>query len=68
MENGLLSDEYGCFKNKDTDMIHLGKPGIRKLALLMKDTVLTSRRDFRDYASVVRPRDITGHPNGFVIS
>ena len=67
LENGLLSDEYGCFKNKDTDMIHLGRKGIRKLAVLVRDAVLTSRRNFRDYASVVRSRDVTGHTDGFVI-
>ena len=68
IKNGLLKDEYGCYKNRESDMIHLGRKGIGKLATLMKDIVLISRRDFRDYTSVVRPRDITGHPDGFVIS
>ena len=68
MKNGLLKDEYGCYKNRESDMIHLGRKGIGKLATLMKDIVLISRRDFRDYASVVRPRDITGHLDRFVIS
>ena len=49
---GVLDDSYGRYKSKDT--IHLGKNGIRKLAMLIKSAILYPGRDARDYASVVR--------------
>ena len=67
-ENGLLSDFYGCVNNKNTDMIHLGREGIRKLAVLVRDEILVSHRDFRDYASVVRNHDVKVHTHGSVTS
>ena len=66
-ENGLLREDYACFKDP-TDNIHLGKEGIKRLALLVKEVILNSHRDFRDYASVVSPSDVIGRAGGSIIS
>ena len=66
-ENGLLREDYGCFKDR-TDNIHLGKQGISQLAMLVREVILNSRRDFRNYASVVSPNDVAGHGGGSITS
>ena len=45
-----LDDSYGCYNSNDK--IHLGRSGIRKLAKLIKDSILNPGRDGRSYASV----------------
>ena len=47
-----LDNSYGCYNSKDN--IHLGRSGIRKLAQLIKYSILYPGRDIRDYARVVR--------------
>ena len=47
-----LDDSYGCYNSKDN--IHLGRSGIRKLAMIIKESILYPGRDARNYASVVR--------------
>ena len=47
-----LDDSYGCYNSRDK--IHLGRSGIRELAMLIKNSILYPGRDARNYASVAR--------------
>lgn len=54
MLNDSLNAEYGCYKNTQ-DVLHLGKLGIRQLAMTFMNNALPYRRlrDGRSYSSVM---------------
>ena len=62
---GFLSDTYGSFKNK-ADKIHLGRQGIRRLALSIRNEVLSARSDSKSYAGAVN--DKKSHVGGRFLS
>ena len=61
-DDGLLDDNMGRYFNAVTgrrDRIHLGKLGISRLSLMIREAVLCPRQvmDYRSYSSVVCSRD-----------
>ena len=61
-DDGLLDDNMGRYLNAVTgrrDRIHLGKLGISRLSLMIREAVLCPRQvmDYRSYSSVVCSRD-----------
>ena len=56
----LLRIEFGCYKNK-FDNIHLGSTGIFQFACKIRDGILGSHLDGRNYASVVTSDDGMSH-------
>ena len=63
---GSLNSEYGSYLNSD-DAIHLGKPGIRRLATEFRDAVFFRVRDKRAYNSVLKGHS-TNESNSSVAS
>ena len=49
---GFLDRSFGVYAN-NSDPIHLGKPGIRKLAKMFMDSIFRKHRDGRSYRSVL---------------